>query len=187
MLREEMKMHQDVEKILVSEEQINAAVSRIADEINRDLNGEPLLVVSILKGSTPFAMDLIKKLTMPVTLDFMQASSYGKSTESSGFINMKKDLEQDITGKNVLIVEDIIDSGNTLYKIKKLLEHRNAKSVRICTMLDKPSRRVVDVKVDYVGCEIPDEFAIGYGLDYDELYRNLPYIGVLKKDVYEKN
>lgn len=180
-------MHKDVERILVTEEEISAAVTRIAEEVNRDLNGEPLLVVAILKGSTPFAMDLIKKLTMPVELDFMQASSYGKSTISDGFINMKKDLEQDITGKNVLIVEDIIDSGNTLNKIKKLMEHRNAKSVRICTMLDKPSRRVVDVKVDYVGCEIPDEFAIGYGLDYDEFYRNLPYIGVLKRSVYENN
>ncbi|MDD6735555.1 MAG: hypoxanthine phosphoribosyltransferase [Clostridiales bacterium] len=179
-------MHKDVEKILVTEEQINSAVKRIADSVNRDLNGEPLLVVAILKGSTPFAMDLIKKLTMPVELDFMQVSSYGKSTSSSGFINLKKDLEQDITGKNVLIVEDIIDSGNTLFKIKKLLEHRDAKSVRICTMLDKPSRRVVDVSVDYVGYEIPDEFAVGYGLDYDELYRNLPYIGVLKKSAYQK-
>lgn len=179
-------MHKDVEKILVTEEQINSAVKRIADSVNRDLNGEPLLVVAILKGSTPFAMDLIKKLTMPVELDFMQVSSYGKSTSSSGFINLKKDLEQDITGKNVLIVEDIIDSGNTLFKIKKLLEHRDAKSVRICTMLDKPSRRVVDVSVDYVGYEIPDEFAVGYGLDYDELYRNLPYIGILKKSAYQK-
>lgn len=179
-------MHKDVEKILVTGEQINSAVKRIADSVNRDLNGEPLLVVAILKGSTPFAMDLIKKLTMPVELDFMQVSSYGKSTSSSGFINLKKDLEQDITGKNVLIVEDIIDSGNTLFKIKKLLEHRDAKSVRICTMLDKPSRRVVDVSVDYVGYEIPDEFAVGYGLDYDELYRNLPYIGVLKKSAYQK-
>lgn len=180
-------MHKDVEKILLNEEKIAAAVSKIAVKINDDLNGEPLLAVIILKGSTPFAMDLIRKLDMPVEIDFMQVSSYGKSTVSNGFINVKKDIEQDISGKNVLIIEDIIDSGNTLFKIKKLFEHRNAKSVRICTMLDKPSRRVVDVKVDYVGEEIPDEFVVGYGLDYNEQYRNLPYIGVLKKCVYEAN
>ena len=179
-------MHKDVERILVSEQEIDAAVTEIADSINHDLNGEPLLVVIILKGSTPFAMDLIRKLTMPVEIDFMQVSSYGKSTSSNGFINVKKDLEQDVTGKNILIVEDIIDSGNTLHKIKTLFQSRNAKSVRICTMLDKPSRRVVDVKVDYVGKEIPDEFVIGYGLDYSEQYRNLPYIGILKRSVYEK-
>ena len=179
-------MHKDVKKILITEEQINSAVCRIADDINHDLNGEPLLMVIILKGSMPFATDLMRHLTMPLTLDYMQVSSYGKNMSSSGFKNLKKDLDQDITGKNILIVEDIIDSGNTLKKIKTLLEHRNAKSVRICTLLDKPSRRVVDVTVDYVGYEIPDEFAIGYGLDYNELYRNLPYIGVLKPSVYQK-
>lgn len=179
-------MHKDVESILVSEKEIESIVLRIAGEINRDLNGAPLLVVIILKGSTPFAMDLIKKLDMPVEIDFMQVSSYGKSTESNGFINVKRDLDQDVSGKNILIVEDIIDSGNTLYKIKALFHDRKANSVRICTMLDKPSRRVVDVKVDYVGKEIPDEFAVGYGLDYSEQYRNLPYVGVLKRSVYEK-
>jgi len=179
-------MHKDVERILVSEEQITETVNKIASNINRDLNGEPLLVIVILKGSTPFAMDLIRKLDMPVELDFMQVSSYGQSTQTGGFINVKRDLEQDVSGKNILIVEDIIDSGNTLFKLKSLFESRNAKSVRICTMLDKPSRRVVDVHVDYTGIEIPDEFVIGYGLDYAEQYRNLPYIGVLKRSVYEK-
>ena len=179
-------MHKDVEKILVSEEEIRETVEKIGDKINRDLNGEPLLVIVILKGSTPFAMDLIRTLDMPVELDFMQVSSYGKSTETSGFINVKRDLEQDVTGKNILIVEDIIDSGNTLFKLKNLFESRNAKSVRICTMLDKPSRRVTEVKVDYSGIEIPDEFVVGYGLDYDEQYRNLPYVGVLKRSIYEK-
>lgn len=179
-------MHKDVERILVSEEKIQETVKRIGDEINRDLNGESLLVIVILKGSTPFAMDLIRTLTMPVEIDFMQVSSYGKSTETSGFINVKRDLEQDVTGKNILIVEDIIDSGNTLFKLKNLFESRNAKSVRICTMLDKPSRRVTEVKVDYSGIEIPDEFVVGYGLDYDEQYRNLPYVGILKRSVYEK-
>ena len=179
-------MHKDVEKILVTEREISKLIKRVSGQINKDLNGEPLLVIIILKGSTPFAMDLIKKLDMPVEIDFMQVSSYGKSTASSGFINLKKDIEQDITGKNVLIVEDIIDSGNTLFKIKTLFEDRKAKSVRICTLLDKPSRRVVDVKVDYVGKEIPDEFVVGYGLDYDEKYRNLSYVGVLKREVYAK-
>lgn len=179
-------MHKDVESILVSEEKIRETVKRIGEQINKDLNGEPLLVIVILKGSTPFAMDLIRMLDMPVELDFMQVSSYGKSTETGGFINIKRDLDQDVSGKNILIVEDIIDSGNTLFKLKSLFESRNAKSVRICTMLDKPSRRVVDVKVDYSGIEIPDEFAVGYGLDYAEQYRNLPYIGVLKRSVYEK-
>ena len=181
----EKHMHKDVEKILVSEEKICETVKRIGDEINRDLAGEPLLVIVILKGSTPFAMDLIRTLTMPVELDFMQVSSYGASTETSGSINIKRDLEQDISGKNILIVEDIIDSGNTLSKLKSLFESRNTKSVRICAMLDKPSRRVADVHVDYTGIEIPDEFVIGYGLDYAEQYRNLPYIGVLKRSVYE--
>ena len=180
-------MHNDVERILVSEEKISEIVDTVSAKINSDLNGEPLLVVIILKGSTPFAMDLIRKLSMPVQIDFMQASSYGKSTASSGFINLKKDIEQDIKDKNVLIVEDIIDSGNTLHKIKTLFEDRNAKSVRICTLLDKPSRRKVEVKVDYSGIEIPDEFVVGYGLDYNEDYRNLPYVGVLKKCVYENN
>lgn len=179
-------MHHDIEKVLVTEKEILEINQDVANKINNDLKGEPLLVIIILKGSTPFAMDLIKKLDMPVEIDFMQVSSYGKSTASSGFINLKKDIEQDITGKNVLIVEDIIDSGNTLFKIKTLFESRKSKSVRICTLLDKPSRRVVDVKVDYVGKEIPDEFVVGYGLDYDEKYRNLPYIGVLKKEVYTK-
>lgn len=178
-------MHKDVEKILVSEEKIRETVKRIGDEINRDLAGEPLLVIVILKGSTPFAMDLIRTLNMPVELDFMQVSSYGASTETAGFINIKRDIEQDVIGKNILIVEDIIDSGNTLFKLKSMFESRNTKSVRICTMLDKPSRRVADVHVDYTGIEIPDEFVIGYGLDYAEQYRNLPYIGVLKRSVYE--
>ena len=179
-------MHKDVERILVSEEKIREIVEKISSDINRDLNGEQLLVIVILKGSTPFAMDLIRKLEMPVEIDFMQVSSYGKSTSSDGFINIKRDIDQDVTGKNILIVEDIIDSGNTLNKLKTLFEDRKAKSVRICTMLDKPSRRVVDVKVNYSGIEIPDEFVVGYGLDYDEQYRNLPYVGVLKRSVYEK-
>ena len=180
-----MKLHPAIEKVLVSEEDIANAVCRLADKINADLNGEELLVVIILKGSMIFASDLIKKLEMPVKIDFMRASSYGSGTASSGFINIRQDLESDIEGKNVLIIEDIIDSGNTLHKLKELLRERNPKTIRICTLLDKPSRRVTPVEVEYSGIEIPDEYVVGYGLDYDEILRNLPYVGVLKREIYE--
>lgn len=180
-----MNLHPAIERILVSETEIGKAVERLADEINRDLAGEELIVAVILKGSMVFASDLIRKLNMPVTLDFMRASSYGSGTASSGFINIRQDLENDISGKNILIVEDIIDSGNTLYKLKELLRERSPKSVRICTFLDKPSRRVTPVTVEYSGIAIPDEYVVGYGLDYDEKFRNLPYVGVLKHEIYE--
>ncbi len=175
-----------IERVLVSEKQIEKTVKKLADKINADYNGEPLILVIILKGSLVFATDLMRQLNMPITIDFMQVSSYGSGTSSNGFINIKKDLSCDIEGKNVLIIEDIIDSGNTLHKLKELLRERNPKTIRLCTILDKPERRVTDVEVEYSGIVIPDEFAVGYGLDYDEYYRNLPYIGVLKKSVYEK-
>ncbi len=178
-------MHNSIERILVSEKEIQEAVARLAKEINTDLAGEDLIVAIILKGSMVFASDLIRKLTMPVTIDFMRASSYGSGTASSGFINIRQDLENDIQGKNVLIVEDIIDSGNTLHKLKELLRERNPKTVRICTLLDKPSRRVTPVEVEYSGIAIPDEYVVGYGLDYNETLRNLPYVGVLKREIYE--
>ena len=133
-----------------------------------------------------FAADLVRQLTMPVKIEFMRASSYGERTATSGFIKIKQDTEGDIEGKNVLIIEDIIDSGNTLYRLKEILLSRNPKTCRICTLLDKPERRETEVSVEYVGAVIPNEFAVDYGLDYAELYRNLPYIGVLKKEVYEK-
>lgn len=180
-------MHPYVEKILISTEEIKKTVTTLAERINKDYNGEELLVVVILKGSMIFASDLIKELSMPVTLDFMRASSYGSGTASSGFINIKQDLGEDISGKNVLIIEDIIDSGNTLHKLKELLRERNPKTIRICTLLDKPSRRTTPVDVEYSGIAIPDEYVVGYGLDYNEILRNLPYIGVLKREVYEKN
>lgn len=179
------KLHPDIESILVSQEEIKEILNTIAQKINKDLNGEELLVVVILRGSMVFASDLIRELNMPVKIEFMRASSYGSGTESSGFINVKQDLETDIEGKNVLIIEDIIDSGNTLFKLKELLLSRNPKTCRICTMLDKPQRRVSEVEVEYIGKEIPNEFAVGYGLDYNEYYRNLPYVGVLKRSVYE--
>lgn len=174
-----------IEKVLVSEEEIKKTVTRLAEQINKDYNGEELLVVVILKGSMIFAADLVKELTMPVTIDFMRASSYGSGTASSGFINIKQDLGTDISGKNVLIIEDIIDSGNTLHKLKELLRERNPKTIRICTLLDKPARRVTPVDVEYSGIAIPDEYVVGYGLDYNEILRNLPYVGVLKREIYE--
>lgn len=179
-------MNEAIERVLISEEELSETVMRLAEKINSDYGNEPLVLVVILKGSMVFAADLMKKLTMPLTIDFMQASSYGSGTVSKGFINVKKDLSTDIEGKNVLIVEDIIDSGNTLHKLKELLRGRNPKTVRICTILDKPDRRVTNVEVEYSGISIPDEFVVGYGLDYDEYFRNLPYVGVLKKSVYEK-
>lgn len=179
-------LHPSIEKILISEDELQAAVKKLAAQINEAYNGEPLTLVIILRGSMVFASDLMRHLTMPLTLDFMQVSSYGSGTVSKGFIKIKQDLSSDIEGKNILIIEDIIDSGNTLHKLKELLKERNPKSVRICTILDKPERRVTPVEVEYSGIVIPDEFVVGYGLDYDEYFRNLPYVGVLKRSVYEE-
>lgn len=178
------KLHKDVDSILVSENEIKEIVNNLADKINSDYGNEELTVLIILKGSMVFASDLIRKLKMPVAIEFMRVSSYGAGTSSSGFINIKQDVECDIEGKNILIIEDIIDSGNTLYKLREVLLERKPKTCRICTLLDKPDRRVADVSVDYQGKAIPDEFAVGYGLDYNEHYRNLSYIGVLKREVY---
>ncbi len=177
-------MNKDIKSILLSEEKIAELTDALAKQINRDYADKELLFVIILKGSVVFAADLLRRLTVNVKIDFMQASSYGTSSVSSGSVKIKKDIENDAAGKNVLIVEDIVDSGNTLFKLKKLFEERNAASVKICTLLSKPERRETDVVCEYVGAEIPDEFVVGYGLDYNEQYRNLPYIGVLKPEVY---
>ncbi len=177
-------LHKDIKRILVSEDEVRQIVQGLADKLNKDYGDEELTVLVILKGSMIFAADLIRKLKMPVTIEFMRVSSYGAGTKTSGFINIKQDVECDIAGKNILIIEDIIDSGNTLYKLKEVLLERKPKSCKICTMLDKPDRRVADVTVDYQGTVIPDEFAVGYGLDFNERYRNLEYIGVLKEEVY---
>ncbi len=174
-----------LEKILIDEEKINKRVTEIAEEIDKIYGDETVYLICILKGSTPFTVDLMKKIKTDVNLDFICASSYGSGT-TSGTLNITKDVSIDVSGKNVLIVEDIIDSGNTLNKLRELMMGRNPKSLRIATLLDKPSRRVVNVPVDFVGFEIPDEFIVGYGLDYNEKYRNLPYIGVLSRSVYEK-
>lgn len=174
-----------IERVLISEDELKSAVQTIAEKINADYKDEEIIFVVILKGSVVFATDLMKHLKMPVFLDFMQVSSYGSGTVSKGFINIKKDMTVDIKDKNVLIVEDIIDSGNTLHKLKELLRSRGPKSIKICTILDKPERRVTDVEVEYSGISIPDEFVVGYGLDYNEHFRNLPYVGVLKRSIYE--
>lgn len=179
----------DIEKVLVGESEILKAVERIATEIDRDYgeNGKNLLLLGILKGSVVFMGDLMKHIRTPLEIDFMKVSSYGAGTVSSGRINILLDLHRsDLSSKDIIIVEDIIDSGRTLSYLVEYLTLNGARSVRTCTLLDKPSRRTVDFDPDYVGYEIPDEFVVGYGLDFDEQYRALPYIGVLKPTVYEK-
>ena len=179
-------MHKDLEKILITEEEIREATARLAAQIEEDYKGEEDIVfVALLKGSVQFMADLLKHIDMMCKIDFMCVSSYGKGTKSTGRVNIIKDLSEPIDDKNVIIVEDIIDSGNTLSFINKYFSAKNAKSVRICTLLNKPSRREVEIDVDYVGFEVEDEFVVGYGLDYREYYRNLPYIGVFKHEIYE--
>ena len=165
--------------VMISEAEIAAKVEEIAKRIENDYKGEPLLVVGILKGASVFVSDLIRKINLDVNIDFMCVSSYGNATESSGTVRILKDLDVDISGKNVLIVEDIIDSGLTLSNLVKELQIRNPKSLKLCTLLDKPERRKANVAVDYVGFVIEDKFIVGYGIDWAEKYRNLPYIGAV--------
>ncbi len=178
-------MAQDIQEKLISEEEINKKVKEMGEQISKDYGEErELIVVGILKGAIIFLSDLVRKISLPITLDFMAVSSYGSATQSSGAVRILKDLEVDIENKHVLIVEDIVDTGLTLKYLLENLKARNPKSVKTCILLDKPSRRTVDVKVDYNGFSIPDRFVVGYGLDYAENYRNLPYIGVLKPEAY---
>ena len=179
-----MSMHDDIEKVLFSEEQIDKIIDRLGAEISKDYADKNLLLVGIIKGSVIFMADLMRKISVPCTIEFMALSSYGNGTRSSGVVRVIKDLSIDIKDYDVLIIEDILDSGNTLSQIKKMLEMRNPKSFKICTFFDKPERRTADIKADYVGAEIPDEFIVGYGLDFAEKYRNLPYAGVLKPEMY---
>ena len=181
-----MKMDEDIQKILVSEEELKEKVAQLGAQISKDYEGKNLMLVSILKGSVVFMADLMRAITIPVSIDFMVVSSYGAGTKTSGLVKIVKDLDQNLAGKDVLIVEDILDTGVTLSKLKPMLELRNPNSIRICTILDKPSRRKADITADYEGFAVPDEFVVGYGLDYDEKYRNLPYVGVLKPQVYQK-
>ena len=172
----------DIQSPLISEERLRARIREMGAEITREFHDQPPIMVCILKGAFVFFADLIRCVDLPVRIDFMAASSYGSGTESTGEVHVVKDLPMDITGQNIMLVEDIIDSGRTLAYLKRLLESRNAKKVYITTLLDKPSRRVVDLKPDYCGFTIPDSFVIGYGLDYAEKYRNLPEIGILSPE-----
>jgi hypoxanthine phosphoribosyltransferase len=177
-------MIEDVEKILFTEEQLRERVAQMGAEITADYAGKKPVLAAVLRGSYIFMADLTRQVKLPVTVDFMAVSSYGAGTTSSGQVEIKKDLSDTIEGKDLIIVEDILDSGNTLFYLKHVLEARHPASIRICTLLDKPERRVKPIEADYAGFSIPDAFVVGYGLDYDEKYRNLPYIGVLKPEVY---
>lgn len=177
-----------IKKVLVSEKEIEEIVDRIAGQINEDYKDKNLLLLCILKGSVCFMADLMKKITLPCAIDFMVAKSYYAGTESKGEIKIYKDVDVDISEYDVLIIEDIFDSGRTLNLLVNKLSQRNPRSLECCSLLDKPERRDPDIslKLKYVGKEVPDEFVVGYGLDYDEAYRNLPFVGVLKREVYEK-
>ena len=170
-------------KEMISQEKLEGRIKELGAQISKDYAGKSVHLICILKGSAFFACELAKYITVPVTMDFMQCSSYGADTQSSGVVKLAKDLDETITGKNVIVIEDIIDTGRTLSHLVTLLKHRDPESLVLCTLLDKPERRVVDdVNVDYVGFQIPDEFVVGYGLDYAQNHRNLPYIGVVKFD-----
>jgi hypoxanthine phosphoribosyltransferase len=169
-------------RVLLTEEEVDKRIAEIAANINKDYEGEEIHLICVLKGGVFFTCELSKRLNVPVSMDFMSVSSYGAATKSSGVVKIIKDLDQELEGKNVLVVEDIIDSGRTLSYLLEYLRNQNPKSLRLCTLLDKPDRRVVKVHVDYTCFEIPDEFVVGYGLDYAQKYRNLPYIGVVELD-----
>ena len=179
-------MHDDLAKILISKEEIEKRVKEIGAEITRDYEGESVLMVGILRGAVVFFSELVKNVDLDVRFDFMVVSSYGSGSTSSGEVRIIKDISQPIEGKNVLIIEDIIDTGNTLKNLTRMLLTRNPKSLKIVSLLDKPSRRKVEMEGDYIGFVVPNEFVVGYGLDYDEKYRNLPEIGVLKEEIYTK-
>lgn len=169
-------------RVLLTEEEVDKRIQEIGEQITRDYQGRQVHLVCVLKGGSFFMCELAKRITVPVSLDFMSVSSYGSDTKSSGVVKIVKDLDESLKDKDVIVVEDIVDSGRTLSYLLEMLRDRGPKSLRLCTLLDKPERRVTDVKVDYTGFEIPDEFVVGYGLDYDQRYRNLPYIGVVEFD-----
>lgn len=179
-------MKQDIQEILFSEEVLNKKIKELASEISRDYEGKNLVVVGILKGSVLFAAELIKNISVECEIDFMAVSSYGSSTETSGVVRILKDLDSSVEGKDILLVEDIVDTGVTLSYLLKYLQARKANSIEIVSLLNKPVRRKTDLDVKYIGFEVPDGFIVGYGIDYAEKYRNLPFIGILKPEVYEK-
>lgn len=177
-------MLEDIKSVLISEEELQQKVSELGRQISEDYRGKNLLVISVLKGASVFMSDIIRKITVPIQIDFMAASSYGKGTATTGSVKIIKDLDIDVSGFDILIVEDILDSGVTLSNLIKVLQSRKPKSVNVCALLSKPSRRKVEVPVKYEGFIVPDEFVVGYGLDYAEYYRNLPFIGILKEEIY---
>ena len=181
-----MSMNADILRVLYSEEELEAKCAELGAQISKDYEGKNLLLVSVLKGAVVFMTDLMRHITVPCSIDFMVVSSYGSGVKTSGVVKIVKDLDADLAGKDLLIVEDILDTGMTLHYLKQLLQDRNPNSIRIATLLDKPERRRAAVRADYVGYQVPDEFVVGYGLDYDEKYRNLPYVGILKPEVYKK-
>lgn len=179
-----MGLHEDVGEILFTADQIDVIVKRIGDQVSRDYADKDLVMISVLKGSLIFMADLMRAITVPCSIDFLSVSSYGSGTTTTGEVRILKDLDTTLEGKDVLVVEDILDSGMTLSFLLNNLQARHPRSIRLCTLLDKPERRRVDIKADYVGVQVPDKFIVGYGLDYAEKYRNLPYIGVLKPEIY---
>ena len=181
-----MSMNDDILRVLYSEEELEAKCAELGAQISKDYEGKNLLLVSVLKGAVVFMTDLMRHITVPCSIDFMVVSSYGSGVKTSGVVKIVKDLDADLAGKDLLIVEDILDTGMTLHYLKQLLQDRNPNSIRIATLLDKPERRRAAVRADYVGYQVPDEFVVCYGLDYDEKYRNLPYVGILKPEVYNK-
>ena len=166
--------------VLISEADVDKRIQELGDQISKDYEGKEIHLICVLRGGSFFMCELAKRITVPVSMDFMSVSSYGDGTKSSGIVKIAKDLDEALEGKDVIVIEDIIDSGRTLYYLLDVLQKRQPKSLKLCTLLDKPDRRVKDVKVDYVGFEIPDEFVVGYGLDYAQKYRNLPYIGIVE-------
>lgn len=178
-------MLNDIQSVLFSQEDLAAMVTRLGEQISRDYKGKNLLLVSILKGSVVFMSDIMRSIDIPCRIDFMAVSSYGSGIKSSGSVKIIKDLDLDLQGYDLLIVEDILDSGRTLSSLMEILSTRKPKSIEICTLFDKPERREADVYAKYIGVQVPDAFIVGYGLDYDEKYRNLPFVGILKPEVYE--
>lgn len=184
-MKEKMEMLEDIEDVLFTERQIAVMVERIGQEISRDYKGKNLLLISVLKGSVVFMADLMRSISIPARIDFMAVSSYGFGVKTSGVVKINMDLNLPLEGYDIVVVEDILDSGKTLHYLMELLEGRGPNSIRVCTLFDKPERREVDVQASYVGSVIPDAFIVGYGLDYAEKYRNLPFVGILKPQVYE--
>ena len=178
-------MEKDIEKVLFSKENLFKKVKELGERISADYDGKKLIVIGVLKGANIFLSDLVREINLPLSIDFMAVSSYGSSTESSGVVRILKDLDLEIENKDVLIIEDIVDTGLTLKYLTENLRSRKVASLEICTLLDKPSRRKCPLDIKYIGFEIPDEFIVGYGIDYAEKYRNLPYVGYLKREVYE--